>query len=698
MSHRPRWSRTIISAMGVFVFCATSLAMFLAGPVSIGQDLAQVSPTGREDKLAAVSQHDRTSIRLVQTILKRDHLVSRPIDDAIAARAMDQYLRSLDPLKVYFLKSDVDEFKASLPNLPSEISRGQIPTALNIFRRFVQRVGEGSALAHEWLDVEHDFTVDESIITDRDAYDYAANVEELRERWRKRVKYSLLLEENAEGIKLSPVERLKRRYSMYHKRMEQMDSEDVVEMFLTAVTTSFDPHTSYMSKRTFENFMIQMRLALEGIGATLSSNDDGYTEIRRIVPNGAAFKQGDLAVGDRIVAVGQAPGTEMIDVVGMKLDEVVAKIRGKAGTLVRLSVLKEGVDEIRNIEIVREKITLEDEAAVGKVFEEGTKADGSPFRVGVIRLPSFYADMESRSANRRSTTTDVKKILEDFNRQNVDALLLDLSQNGGGSLTEAVDCTGLFIESGPVVQIKDPDGQIRKLNDYSGKMVWSKPLVVLTSKFSASASEILAGAVQDYQRGLVVGDSTTHGKGTVQSLQDLNEVIYGRENPQKYLGALKITMQQFYRPDGDSTQKRGVLSDIVLPSLTDNLDNILEADLDYAIEFDRVPSAPHSMMGLVTPHVIDSITNKSRQRISESDFFQKEIRRIEKYVELKNDKTVPLNRDAFQARRKDLDKEKEDEKVIEDRLTNSSRDIERKPYLDEVIKITADYARALGAG
>lgn len=698
MNQRGRWSGSIRFAWACAVVSSLAWFSIVLSQPAVSQDVAAANPGKDADKLAAVSQHDRTSIRVVRQLLERDHLVGRPIDETISERALELYLRGLDPLKVYFLKSDVEEFRAAIPGLADEFKRGDIPTALNIFRRFVQRVGEGAAIAHRWLDAEHDFTVEESMITDRNAYDYAANLDELNERWRKRIKYSLLLEENAEGIKLPPKERLKRRYTTYHKRMEQMDSEDVVEMFTTAVTSSFDPHTTYMSKRTFENFMIQMRLALEGIGATLSSNDDGYTEIRRIVPNGAAFKQGELAVGDRIVAVGQAPGTEMVDVVGMKLDDVVAKIRGKAGTIVRLAVLKEGADEIKTIEIVREKITLEDEAAVGKIFEEGTKADGSPLRVGVIRLPSFYADMESRNANRRSTTTDVKRLLDDFNSQNVDALVLDLSQNGGGSLKEAIDCTGLFIESGPVVQVKDPSGRIEKLNDYSGKMVWSKPLVVLTSKFSASASEILAGAVQDYQRGLVVGDTTTHGKGTVQSLIDLNEIIYRSQNPPKYHGALKITMQQFYRPDGDSTQKRGVLSDIVLPSLTDHLDNIMESDLDYAVEFDRIPAAPHTTMGLVSPQMIQMLTEKSRERINASEFFQKEIRRIQKYVELKNEKAEPLNREQFQARRKELNKEKEDEKVIEDRISGASKEIERQPYLDEVIKITADYARALGAG
>ena len=338
--------------------------------------------------------------------------------------------------------------------------------------------------------------------------------------------------------------------------MRQTDTQDVVEMYMSAITTSFDPHTSYMSKETFENFLISLRLSLEGIGATLQGTDDGYTVIKRIVPGGAADKQGDLKVEDKIVAVGQGETGEMIDVTGMKLDDVVKRIRGKKGTKVKLSVMSENSSELRDIVIVREKIKLEDSAAKGVIFENGKKADGTAFNIGVIDLPSFYSDMESRNgSDARSTTKDVEKILNDFKTKNVDAVVLDLRRNGGGSLREAIDCTGLFIDTGAVVQVKDSFNQIIFHNDERVGMAWEKPLVVLTSKFSASASEILAGAVQDYKRGLVVGDTTTHGKGTVQNLLDLDLIILKSAVKEKVFGALKITMSQFYRPNGDSTQK-----------------------------------------------------------------------------------------------------------------------------------------------
>jgi carboxyl-terminal processing protease len=429
--------------------------------------------------------------------------------------------------------------------------------------------------------------------------------------------------------------------------MRQTDNNDLVEMFITAITTSFDPHTSYMSSRTFENFMIQMRLQLEGIGATLqASEDDGYTVIKRIVPGGAADKQGELKVEDKIVAVGQGDDEELNDVTGMKLDDVVEQIRGKAGTVVRLAILSED-SEIKTINIVREKIKLEDSAARGVVFDQGSGPDGKPYKIGVIDLPSFYADLENagrRSSEYKSTTRDVDRILRDFRSQGVDAVVLDLRRNGGGSLREAIDCTGLFINYGPVVQVKDAYGQIQKYHDEKPGMSWDGPLVVLTSKFSASASEILAGAVQDYGRGIVVGDTTSHGKGTVQSLVNLNQLVFGMEDPPSFFGALKITMQQFYRPNGDSTQKRGVLADIVLPSISDKMD-VGESDLDYPVEFDRIASAKFSRMALAQSELLDQLREASDKRVSESEEFRKNQEKIDAYVEQKNRKSVSLNRE-----------------------------------------------------
>ncbi|MFM7563795.1 MAG: carboxy terminal-processing peptidase, partial [Planctomycetota bacterium] len=648
-----------------------------------------------DERLGEVSKNDRQSARWVADLMLREHLSQKPIDDLISGRALEMFIKSLDPAKTYFLKSDIAEFQQWNTKLDDQFKEGDFSAAFEIFKRFLQRVDEGVNMALYWVDQPMDYSVDETLNTDSDKMEFAADEAELRDRWRKRIKYNLLVLKGDESLKDDPREKLRRRYRNYSNRMKQLDNSDVVEMFVTAVTTSFDPHTTYMSKDTFKSFMIQMSLQLEGIGATLSSDDEGYTVIKSIVPKGPADKQGQLKVEDKIVAVGQGEDGEYVDVTGMKLDDVVKMIRGKPNTMVRLSVISG--NESKEIRINREKVNLDDQAAQGEVFERGQKADGSPFKVGVINLPSFYSDMDSGDGSKgRSTTTDVDKILQDFRGQAVDAVVLDLRRNGGGSLREAINCTGLFIDYGPVVQVKDPQGQVQQHNDERRGLSWDKPLVVLTSKFSASASEILAGAVQDYGRGLVIGDTTTHGKGTVQSLLDLNQLVFRGQDAPQYFGALKITMQQFYRPSGDSTQKRGVLSDIILPSVTDKM-AVSETDLDYPVEFDRVSAAPFKTMGMVTPEIVTDLAGRSRERIEKSPEFGKEIRKIAKYVEFKDAKSVELNEEKFRKQREEFDAEKEDEKQLES-TASKTEGIEMTPYLEEVLQITQDYARLLNKG
>ena len=686
--------------------------------------------SGQSEELGKPTRNEVLVSKMVAKLMQDDHLSSRALDDTISERAFDMFIKNLDPLKAYFLSSDIDEFAKYKDQLDDQMKAGDYSAAFAVFNRFLERVDERTEVAFEMIDVDHDYSIDEEMVTDPDILDFPASDTQARESWRKRIKYSLLVlkgdeeekeaektkegegeKEAAEGEKetesaeakkkTDPKETLRKRYTSFSRRMHQIDSEDVVERYITAITNAFDPHTSYLSKGSFENFLIVMSLELEGIGATLQMTDDGYTVIKNIVPGGAAATQGGLEVEDKIVAVGQGDddtqradralfkkhGPDFIDATGMKLDDVVAMIRGKAGSVVRLSVVSENDSVPHTVSIVREKIKLEDSAAHSTVFEEGVKKDGSPYQIGVIELPSFYADMGG--AGGRRTTTDVRKILDDFNDKGVDAVVLDLRANGGGSLREAIDCTGLFIDLGPVVQVKNPYNEIEELNDDDRGMAWEKPLVVLTSKFSASASEILAGAVQDYKRGLVIGDTTTHGKGTVQSLVNLSQILYRVKNPPNVFGALKITTQQFYRPSGDSTQQRGVLSDIVLPSITDKMP-VGEGDLDFAVEFDRVPRASFAAYDFSRPDITQSLQDKSTSRLSDSEEFQKEIEKIAKYVELKALKTVSLNEEKFLARRKELNSDKEDEEVIEKQMVPDN-EIERNFYLDEVLRITTDY-------
>ena len=670
--------------------------------------------------------------RLVTKLMQSDHLSKHPMDDEISKRAFEIFAKSLDPMKVYFMQSDIDEFSISKTELDDQLKRGEFSTAFAMFRRFLERIDQRTAEAVELINEDHDFTIKEEMVTDPDLLSYAANEEEAHEIWRKRIKYSLLVLENdedekeeesaepqnkneAEGgeeteetkayEKKDPKELLRKRYESFARRMHQTNAQELIEIYVSAITNAYDPHTSYMSSKSFEDFKIMLGLELEGIGATLSITDDGYTVIKSIVPGGACDTQGGIFPEDKIVAVGQGNpdgskvskklyekhGGEMIDVVNWKLGDVVAMIRGKAGTVVRLAVISEGKEEVHTVLISREKIKLEDSAAKGAIFEEGTRPDGTPQKIGVIDLPSFYADMSGKMGG-RSTTKDVKRILDDFTSKNVDAVVLDLRRNGGGSLREAIDLTGLFIDEGTVVQVKDSYGRVIQHDDEMPGLSWSKPVVVLTSKFSASASEILAGALQDYNRGIIVGDEQTHGKGTVQSLLDLNQVVAPIRNPPNTYGALKITMQQFYRPNGDSTQLRGVVADIVLPSLSSRMD-VGEVDLDYAVKFDQIDEAPHDMFALTSTQIKQQLNENSQKRVNESDDFDKRKRQIENYVAQKAMKKVSLNKEEFMARRKELSAEKEDRKTFEEQI--NKKDIERDYYLDEVLEITNDYMKLL---
>ncbi|MBL8891240.1 MAG: carboxy terminal-processing peptidase [Planctomycetaceae bacterium] len=649
-------------------------------------------------------------------LMNQYHLSKKKFDSAMASEGLKMYFRNLDPMKLYFYQSDIEEFSKRSDEILKAWPEGKYDLAFDIFNRYLKRVQEMVVIADEWIDSDFDFSVNEELTADAKLIQYCATEEEMKERWRQRIKYSFMLleierEENEKNMaedpskadasfeNISSRDKLHRRYKALNRRMSQFIDEDVVELYLSAITTCFDPHTSYMSPTSYDDFMIQMRLNLEGIGATLQSTDDGLTTIKRIVPGGAADRSGEIQVDDKIVAVGQDTSGEMVDVTDMRLKDVVAMIRGKAGTNVRLNVLKKDGGGLKTISITREKIELTDSAARGKVFEQGQKADGTPFKVGVIDLPSFYSDMEgarTQAGDFRSTTRDVQKLLEQFKTENVDSVVLDLRMNGGGSLREAIDCTGLFIDRGPIVQVKDPLGQIEQLDDTSGSVSWAGPLVVVTSKFSASASEILAGAIQDYNRGIVVGDPATHGKGTVQNLLNL-AAQYDRSREaasSTTLGALKLTIQQFYRPGGDSTQLRGVLADVTLPSITAQMD-VAEGDLDYAMAFDKVPSARFTKLNMAGPEVVAKLTENSVQRRSQSSDFQRLERDIQRYVDQKQRKTVTLNKAAYLAEREEFNAEKQDEDTVNKQVEGPSTEIQRDFYLDEILQIAADYSQMM---
>jgi carboxyl-terminal processing protease len=659
--------------------------------------LVAVWHQGSRAELQGPSAVDRQVVLWTSRLMEGRHLSRQLLDDEISQRTLKTFLKSLDPMKVYFYQGDIDEFMAHRNQIDDMIKHGDISLGHKIFQRFLQRVDERTAMIDELLKRQYDYQIDEDIIIDRDAVSYSKDQAESRERWRKRIKFDLLRQKANKIEGDEAVEKVRRRYHSLKKQWHQTDDDELLQMYLSAMTMSFDPHSSYMSASTLDNFKISMRLELDGIGASLRYVD-GFTVVHKIIRAGAADKDGRLKPEDKIVAVGEGTDGEMVDVVDMKLRDVVDLIRGKRGTVVRLGVIPGGQDQAQETyAITRARIELKDSEARSEVIEVGTKADGTLLRIGVINLPSFYMDMADAQIHPdsfKSTTRDVHRLLDAFRQQQVDAVVMDLRGNGGGSLTEAINLTGLFIASGPVVQVKGSDGRVRTHPDEDPSVAWSGPLVVVIDKFSASASEIFAGAIQDYGRGLIVGDHSTHGKGTVQQLFDLGKELFRRIDGAPNYGALKLTIQQFYRPCGDSTQNRGVVADIELPSLTEHWE-IGEADSDYALAFDRVPPTSHLQYQLVAPSLVKFLGNRSQQRVAVSEAFAKELKKIQRYEERKERKRVTLNEEKFLAERAEFNEEKEEEKQLEE-LTNFDNEVvKRDYYFNEVLDITGDYVNEL---
>ena len=651
-------------------------------PFIVGAEIGEPSTKNRQIAL------------MVRGIVSSQHLTRHELDDEISERSLATFIDRLDPMKLYFLQEDVDAFESKKTEIDDMLKSGELQFAHDVFLKYMSRMEESITVVHHLIDAKHDFTVEEYINTDWDNLEFAKTREELTERWRKRIKYNFLVLKGDKTEGEAARERLHRRYSSQLKQMEQTKSDDLLEIFLTSVTTSYDPHTTYMSPTSSENFEIQMRLNLDGIGAQLTL-EDGYTKVTRIIPGGAADKQGELKTGDRIVSVGQDTEGEMQEVIDMKLNDVVSLIRGKPGSTVRLGIIPEESQETKVLTIKRAKIELKDSEARGEIIEHNLPGTKKTLRIGVINLPSFYMDMDAARKgvkDYRSTTRDCRRIIDEFNEEGIDGMIMDLSTNGGGSLTEAIDLTGLFIDLGTVVQVKDPSGRVQQYDDRNKGTSFDGPLVVLCSKFSASASEIFAGAIVDHGRGIVVGDSTTHGKGTVQNFLELGAQFFSINNPPN-LGALKITTQQFYRPGGASTQQRGVYSDIILPSITDHL-KVSESDLDYPVPFDKVDDEVQEHLGARDEEIIAKLKAASEQRIEKSEDFQKLLTQIDEYKKQQKEKRVSLVEEVFFAKRDENSAQEEAQDNLEKRANGEAEVFPDTFYNREVLTITGEYIQA----
>ncbi|MBP0049544.1 carboxy terminal-processing peptidase [Marinobacterium sp. AK62] len=559
--------------------------------------------------LSPAPVHSQTLMDVV-TALQDDHYSEVAFNDQLSQAVFQQYLDALDPERSYFLASDIAEFEQYRNQLDDQILEGQTQAAFAIFNRYQQRRDERLEYMLNALDTaEWDFSQEEYLDTDRSESPWPANQAEQDELWRKRLKSAVLSLKLADKTVDEARDILRKRYRNQLKRLEQAKSDDVFESFVNALTHEFDPHTQYFSPRGSENFEINMSLSLEGIGAVLQAEND-QTKVVRLVPAGPADKAGQLQPADIIVGVGQGEEGEIEDVVGMRLDDVVSKIRGPKGTVVRLEIIPaDAVDRQARkvIEITRNKVKLEEQAARKRILE--LERDGKPYKLGVIEVPTFYIDfaaLQKGDPNYKSTTRDVERLIHELRDENIDGLIMDLRNNGGGSLREANELIGLFIQRGPTVQIRDADGRIDILGDFDPKVAWNGPMAVLVNRLSASASEIFAGAIQDYNRGIIVG-SRTFGKGTVQTLQPID------------YGQVKLTHAKFYRISGDSTQHRGVEPDISFPSLY-TLEDIGESSLDKALPWDKVRAVRHGRYPSLSPFMSALLERHENRTADAPDF------------------------------------------------------------------------------
>jgi carboxyl-terminal processing protease len=579
--------------------------------------------------------------RVVSYILDNNHYRKIQLNDSLSSAILDAYLRSLDNNKSYFLQSDIQMFEKYRFTLDDLTRKEDVSAAYDIYNTFMKRSRERmDYVLNKLVNSSFDYTADEYYETEREKEPWARTSAELDEIWRKIIKSQALSLRLANKKDEEIRETLRKRYERFAKTLTQFNSEDVFGVYMNAITESYDPHTNYLSPKASDYFKQSMSLSLEGIGAQLQ-NDNDFTKVIRILPGGPAEKSGLLHVNDLITGVAQGANGEMIDVVGWRIDDVVKLIKGPKGTTVRIQFLpsESGVNgPSKELTLVRDKIKLEDQSAKKQVINY--QANGRNLKLGVIMLPTFYMDFDAYQKgdpDYRSTTRDVKKLIQELQQEGVDGVVMDLRNNGGGSLTEAIDLTGLFIKNGPVVQVKSSNNQIQVYEDDDQKVVYNGPLVVLTNRFSASASEIFAGAIQDYQRGVIVGEST-FGKGTVQTVLDLHRFI----NDKEPVGELKLTFQKFYRVAGSSTQHKGVIPDVKLPSAL-GVDQYGESSNPSALPWDVIKGTSFQKVTNVNGKVIADLNKSYQDRMKYDPSLKKYINEQEELKANLSQTRVSLN-------------------------------------------------------
>ncbi|NLG14757.1 MAG: carboxy terminal-processing peptidase [Lentisphaerae bacterium] len=723
-------SRFIESVAGML--SRLSFVVIVACHVAIGAEETIEEMLDRLPVVSKRTQKDAMLNRRVVSLLSLHHYNAGQVDEKRSSQWFNEYFKSLDYTKNLFLASDIEDFRSYESILGNDGNyKARLDFAFNVYERFLQRLREFAIFSVKCVDGEHDFTQKEYLDTNYKEMTWCSTRQELEDLWRRRVKNALLVEELAqekaakeaaekpegkaeekkveeEGVKaavvLSPKERMKRSYARNYKRRAEVDSIEVMEIFLNALARTYDPHSAYMAPETKENFDIDMSLSLQGIGATLTTKDS-YVTIVSVVPGGPAERDGRLKEGDRIVAVAQ-DGEEPVDVVDMSLNRVVRQIRGKKGTKVHLTILAEGSNTPQLITIVRDEVKLTESEAQSEV-RTLPMGDGKTARVLVLYLPKFYADFAARNKgdkNYKSSSRDVRELLEKgVGEGGIDGVILDFRGNGGGSLEDAVKLAGLFFEEGPVVQIRNQIGKISRLEDPDKTVQYEGPLMVMVDKFSASASEIVAAALQDTGRALVVGDKMTHGKGTVQNVLDLDRQFRNSSRIVNLAdmggnGSLKLTVAKFYRVNGESTQVKGVSPDIVFPAYTDYMETE-EGALPFALPWDKIEPDKYPEFNQVRP-AIPALRKASADRLEKASNFKEYVENIEFFGNLRKRKQLPLDKverqgfisdeetatkmlQKFQAQRKNARKRGTSEKIEE---IKDAYDL----ILDETLQIMGD--------
>ena len=625
--------------------------------------------------------------KVISYVLDNNHYRKLRLNDSLSSAILDRYVKELDNNKSYFIASDLKDFEKYRFKIDDLTRNENIEPAYEIYNVFRKRYKERMEyVMRNLIDQEFDYSVDEYYETDRDKEPWAKSVSELNDIWRKTIKNQAL------GLKLTGKKQeeikdlLKKRYERFVKSVSQFSGEDVFSVYMNSITEAYDPHTNYLSPKASALFKQSMSLSLEGIGAQLQTEND-YTKIVKILPGGPAEKSGLIQNNDLIIGVAQGKDGEMVDVIGWRIDEVVKLIKGPKGTTVRISFLPSltGVNgPSTEVTLVRDKIKLEDQAA--KKSTINYQSNGRNLKLGVINLPGFYMDFEEYQKGNpeyRSTTRDVKRLIGELQTEGVDGIVMDLRNNGGGSLAEAIDLAGLFIKDGPVVQVKNSTGKVELGLDDDKQVVYSGPLVVLTNRFSASASEIFAGAIQDYHRGVIVGEST-YGKGTVQTVLDLNRFITdGKEE----VGELKLTFQKFYRVTGSSTQNKGVSPDIKLPSALSS-SQYGESSSPSALPWDVINPTSFQKVLDVNDKVLAGLTKAYLDRSKFDSSLKKYITETEELRKNLSQTKLSLN----EAKRKVEMDEAEKQKVINEKLDTKVTSKESIP-VDELLKLNDEYLR-----